>query len=1151
QWLYDFEVASGYSYIYEILVKNIHKGTMHNVSVFLDPARSISYYFANVEQIDGCDTILPKSECAFKFNITVTDNLNAEVDDVLPARLYWIFNWTNNDGTYKKCGFSCTTPTIPSMTSFSTRFYVYSLPNFTVSPTSIIIDSDLSVPHYIDIYINNTGNDKIDRINVSQPFPEHPEYVQMSSYFESNNNSVWDGEGWDLLSVGEYNILRLNITMTNYTKATYNRSINFTSKTVAIQDPTASINLLIDVNPELTHATTLYKELSHNKDNIFNFTISSTGNIRVNDVNMTYEPKLLPGSIRLLPKSWVNFDGDLGTLYEEDIYKVLFNISIPQFTLPGNYSGQFTIESSNTPTTIVNFTVFVKPEGLWEFVTPTYQYLGDFPLDYDGNVGNVTIFNPGNLDMDFFIQRFDANTNCTGTSTGCVEDPSDDRNAFNYHLPINSTLDLPVYVVPVLTGDMKMIQVLVAVTTPNSAPFSNSSYVAYLTVDYPPTINQQKTVVGGFNYNKIALGKPVTLIAQIRDDLGVDYENSYFNVTMPNGTIHHLTALENETLDTRLGAGATLVNLEYEYTQASLEGNYSFLVYTKDDSGHVTQQSMEFYVIGETDVDIFAGNVSTADVTFVNSTLIEVPITVTNVGLVFAYGVNITIQQLPPGWVAIDSSVYYELLNVGQTKFNMTIQVPEGTLAGDYNITYKLIWDAPNQGNDSATGDVTVDPNHYYTITGLSSNYDINHDAHNLVSFDVIALGNEPGDIRIKCNGEPQDIIAKVSTNNNLSTFSNQVYLTNMPINSTTTIYLDMNVTRGAVPGSTGRQFNLSFTDATNIDDYTKIITPNVRVSKAWNLSKTFISEGGVALLNITYNDLVITSNANVPLNFMAFLSGNITDFDNPAYVDPQHNETGYGMIISNATTFTLPKTVSRPISLFYKVPDLNANFKGDITVVDVNNASSVKIVPINFRSYKFISELYDVFPTSVNETDTITFTTNLTLGGEYITDNMTYLAYVGDNECLNIQNITPIGEFTTLTCNAPAPSDTGASYDFRVITRYYSSEIQNYVNIPATLQDYIYYYDLEPPYYDKMWVNDAQYGNPVKITVYVEDNKDVGNVSVNITFPGSSSYLILDLSQDNSNPSAVGNWSRTFTTGQSGTLDEKGYYYVSFILTD
>ena len=969
QWLYNFEVDSNYSFLYTLTLKNIHKGTMSNIDMYPHPERDISFYFNNINLVEGCESILPNEQCDYVFNISTTDNLNAEIDDITPAKIYWYFNWTNNDLTEKTCGKACTPP-LSSIQAFPTRFYVYSMPNISVSPNTINIDESLSQSHYIDVYVNNTGNDKIDLINISDPFPENDDYVKYTSKFESSNNSIWHGSGWEMLSVEDYNILGINITITNYTKAHYSRIINFTTDTVAEDDPWDTIQLDIDVNPELTLNQDVYKSFHHNKDNLFNYSIVSSGNIKVNNVSMHYQEKLLPNSENILPTEWVNFDGNLGTLYEGNEYNVPMNISIPQFTSPGNYSGQFILETKNTPDKRINLTVFVKPEGSWEFVTPLTNYMGEFPLDFNGNVGNITVYNSGNLFLDFYVQRFDSNTNCTETTTGCTQDSDQEKNANYYSLERNATLDIPTYVVQVLTGDMKKIEVMVSTTTSDSEPLYNSTYVKYLTVDYPPTIQKQTTIVSQTEYSKIAQGKEATLSSRISDDLGVDYEWTYFNITMPDGTKLRFDNLTNETIDTRIGAGATLVDLEYNFTQTNQVGNYTFTTITKDNSGHIVEDDFNFTVINETDLDVITENLTVTNVTYINNSVVNLPISVYNIGLVFAYDLNISFSNLPDGWQMLNTSIKKDVVKDGLNEFSTYLDVPEKTTPGLYNFTTNITWQTPNQGKDSYTTFINVTPNHHYQIYKLNNSYDISHDNHNLKPILIHALGNEPISLDISSIGEPEDLTISFTNTTNTSdeNLKETYYIEDLAQNATQKIYLDMEADRGAPPGTINREFNITFENAKSIPDKSLEITPNILESHAWNLSQDAISEGGVALLNITYEDLVITSNANVELDMYAFLQGNITDFSNPEYVDPLHNITGDGMKLTD-DMFTLNISESMPVSIFYKVPDLNADFKGNITIVETSNASNKEVVTINFRSYKFISRLYNVFPTSVNFT--------------------------------------------------------------------------------------------------------------------------------------------------------------------------------------
>ncbi|MCK5063523.1 MAG: hypothetical protein KAR23_06350, partial [Candidatus Aenigmarchaeota archaeon] len=415
-----------------------------------------------------------------KINITVQNFSQAYYDTTI--------NFTNNQGNLEIINLTISVE-----------------PDMSASTDSITADFNLTSVPTLQLSVNSTGNCPLTNISVSLINNTIPaEWVSFSSA------GSWQGNYWDRINEFTDRVLNITINVTNTTQAVYTGIIYLqTNETKDNAVLNASVNITINVSPQL-EVDDLFKQGSHNNITSYNLQLNSTGTIKLVNLSIDYIAETLPAG-------WFSMTPDFVSEIEENNYENIgINITVPEFTDPGNYTGKINISSYNVADKIVNITIEVLPDGSWYF-TPATNQTQEFGLGHTGRVANLTIYNIGNIPLNFSIQYSNAgDEDCLTFGTGgtCIDyiqlnaPASWESTATDYiYIAKNSTSVLDIWQDNDDTDQHFNVGIEIEFTNSSAIPATNTTYMFFDIIDQPPSFHTFEIRVNGTIKDYVEINK--------------------------------------------------------------------------------------------------------------------------------------------------------------------------------------------------------------------------------------------------------------------------------------------------------------------------------------------------------------------------------------------------------------------------------------------------------------------------------------------------------------------------------------------------------------------------------------------------------------------------------------------------------------------
>jgi len=995
-------------------------------------------------------------------------------------------------------------------------------PNITASTDTITADYNLSSAPILNFYVNATGNCPITNVSVSLVNNTMP-----AGWITFNSTGTWQNDNWARINEDTAGLLNITINVTDVTEAIYTGIIYIqTNESISTE-----VNLTINVSPLLTTPQAIYIQGPHNNITTYNLQLNSTGSIRLVNLSVSYIDETLPAS-------WVEMTPTfISEIIENMQENIEINITVPEFTDPGNYTGKINISSFNVPDRIINFTIEVLPDGSWYF-TPSNNQTNEFGLGHIGQVANLTVHNIGNIPLNFSIQYGNAgDEDCLTFGTGgtCIDythlnAPAswEQPGATDYiFIAKNSTSVLDIWQDNDDSNQHFNVGIEIEFTNSSATPATNTTYMFFDIVDLPPSFHTFETQVNSTVKDYVEINKQIDFNVIVLDDVddfgvegtkGVNDTETYFNITYPNTTTITINAAFVEDLSYSGDKDRFKANFTTD-----THGNYTLLVYAVDISPtpHPVNSTIYFYVYGNTTVEVSAQEASTTQVSETEGDNVSVSVTINNTGFSTAYNISITSDA--GGWWSENKSIG----NLTESDYNstsITVQIPANTPPGIYPVTINMTYQHANgsTGTNTTATDITVNANETYSVEGLADSMtfsNIEHGKTNQITFNITGKGNaQTNNILISTSGTPQGITLMLSKDN---TSFNPTVTTSVANGTTQIIYLNIIVDLGESPGIVNHEFDINIIHS-QLNFYYAGLKANILPDNSWNITHTDnITINGVAGQNAVNEDILIFNKGNSPINFIFALAGNATSYmnllDAAEAVQPQENYT---------------------IQLNYTAPDQNNYFFANLTVDDSINP--VTNISVHFNSLVFELNMLNLStPSEILAGNTINITTELKYGSDYITENTTYTIYINQTECPITYNITQ-NNMTNISCTAPAMVD-GKTYGLKLQADYDSTEC-GLVQITNTSSNAAYYKDITPPQVASNNITDAFeiYTNGT-INLTITDNVATDTAIAQIIYPNSTLFINITLA----------NISQTNYSAAIPEPDQIGTYSVTYIIND
>ncbi|OVE75029.1 hypothetical protein BVX95_00525, partial [archaeon D22] len=963
-------------------------------------------------------------------------------------------------------------------------------PSFYLENNSINLTTDISSTHYYHNNLTIDGNTPLTNITftlINNNFS--------SSWLEYNSLDLVSDK-WDRINESTTTYFNISVNVDNFTRGYYFGEAVLTTD----QDKNQTINISITIDPKLSVTNDLSTSMLHNTSKTLSYNISSVGNAKVQDISISYITETLPAS-------WISLNTSfISELIESETDPLNLTISVPPHQSPDIYTGYLNITSLNEVDKRINITVVVNESNTWNYIS-TFVPI-NFSISELGLVGNITIFNTGNIPLNFTIKMTDGGgfTDCETVGEGgtCVDYTPETKfgnNVFDSNEGFRSMkLDLAKNESKVFSINHDVndgspyndVRILINMSANGTF---DTALMSFTVLDQPPEFSSLN-ITDPF---EIYMNQIISV--DIYDDVNVTEESVYLNLTMPNGT--NVTLTPNSSSDFGLPQG-DLDTYYWNISNIDQEGVYTFVISATDyDNQLPTNNKTSYYSgnftsVGQTTLSTnYTLYKDVNGVSKTNSVTVSIPVNITNVGLVNAYNVNLSGVGFP-----VDDVIIPTLS--GDGLYNLNITVPASTTAGIYSLMPTLEFMNPNLSIVSinlTNITINVTPTHNFTLD-IPSSQVIGHNQNNTLSLVVNTSGNLDESFNLS-------VVSDSLLNITLSESSFTILQ-----DSSNTVLMDVSVANGASPAT--RNFTVNVTNGYSASSFTiNITTP---INDSYLITPNNLSIVGISAVPNVNTDVRIVSLANVNLTFNISLDGNLTGFT---------NLTNSNIVLEPVQNVTV---------------GLNYTSGYDNNIYFANLSINDTVIPVHFKNNYFNLDIHSVSgPASLLYGDTIVVNSSIDFDGSSITENLTNIVFVGGQECAFNSEIL-VGNNTLYNCTVPVLAD-GRTYDVIVKTNYtdgvtlFSGIIElDEINLNDSK---VYYKDITNPIVNSLVSSDSNLSSNVVIIANITDNTVIDTAYV----------LIRDENNVTINTSTLTNISEIYQT--SFNIATPGYYNIKLIVND
>ncbi|MFH0712010.1 MAG: CARDB domain-containing protein [archaeon] len=887
---------------------------------------------------------------------------------------------------------------------------------------------------------------------------------------------------------------RANWTNNDGTIAEGSDYINYNDMAVEI-----TLNATMTINESAKSLT-----VQHDRSGIFYFNVDSTGTDIVTNINSSLiEGNLSVGHLNL-SSDWVVFSPNpIATLNGGTGQSVKVNVSVPAQTSSGNYSGRINVNSSNGGSGSINLTVEVPVNSSWHY-SPMVNLTNNntFALNTAGEIGNITIYNTGNINLSFDVDY--ANSRTTD-----YRDP----NIFTENNNVSGLVRNPTQLNVTKGGSavISMYQEGSAAPWPDigvdvvwndsdATPTSGSYQDAWWIVEQAPNVTGVWFLLDGVNSSISEANKNLTIMISTTDDVAINESATTVNVT--NGvTTTYLNA-------THLSGSGTADNFSVNFTPTGA-GVHNVVVSIYDNGGknHVASgYSFMNYLVTTGALSLNDSAVTLSKIDRTHGENVSINFTLNNTGMVYMY--SPTIGFTLPGNVSATNASLGNLSAGVAGSAVVSFNVSAMSAPGNYVVPVTARWRNPDNSYSTDTDSLTISvlSNSSFSYSPSSLSLTIPSGATNSSLMTVNNTGNAPlTSVNFTC--QSGTVCSAFTVGYNASAFS-------VPINSSS----DVNVSVTAAPSYAGGNYNgvinISAVGVSN----TFYIYVTVPETWTWDVTPTAINGTKVAGTSDTLQAVVINNTGNMNINFGL-------------------NSTNATIIQPNVSSILVSAGTTGTFMINYTAPEVEGSYYVNITIGNSSANPTTDVVQINLTATDVVANITsptNVSPiTNVTAGDNLTMAANATYGGIVINESLTWSATINGTDCVNASYFFDSNNtYWNISCLAPSLTD-GVTYDL-TLTLVHPS----YGSVSKISNDSIVYRDLTAPKF-VVTRNHVELGGNINLSVNVSDAVGVDSVWGVLTYPNETT-LNLTLSS-----------SGGLYVNDSFVLDLAGEYAINYSAND
>jgi hypothetical protein len=771
------------------------------------------------------------------------------------------------------------------------------------------------------------------------------------------------------------------------------------------------LNALMDISNYSVNRT-----IQHDSSDLFSFDVQSVGTDSITNVAIDFvEGNITEGS-ESLPSSWVGIEpGYIAGLMGGQTSEVDVNISIPAQTNPGNYSGRINVTSS-AGSKEMDLIVEVPINGSYYIIPGTnLSYNMSQSLNTAGEIGNFTVYNIGNIDLNFSIGYSPSRSvlytyygndlfqvNDVVTNPGMVANPS----SVFVSKGGNSTISLWH---KALDSPVTDVGVDLVFSNLSANPNSIAIQEAFSIEEQPPVVTNVWFLLDGVSGNIAERGKNLTIKVRATDDYRLNVSGAIVNVSI--GAFNYLlnlTDLCSVFGQCDQGINPKIANFSVNFTP-EYSGQHFAVATVYDQSGFSGVSSIHnFTAYGTTTMSV-TPNVSVLNVTSVSATNSFsgfINFSINNSGFVSGY--SPTLNFTKSAYINI-SNQSLSAIAPGVSGINSQLNVSRLTPPGNYTVDVSLRWRNPDNSFSSSSGSfiVRVYSNKSFRIMEESLSFIV---GSGLTDSRALTINNTGNDVLSLMNAVcySGDICSNFDFSSNESSFSVLAGQLKM-----------INITLGAGQNVDGGSYEGVFRVSDGNVSRDIGVFANVPQSYTWEASPlSFDAVKGVSHSG-EIGEVVITNNGNMDI-----------DFDIVS--------TNFSILQPNVSSLLVPKFSSNVFMIEYTAPSYEGNFAENITISNAFAEPSSRSIAVNLTTTEI--ELEFIQPTTavplmnVLAGEPIAIRVNATYGDEILVDKSSWQIYVGDTNCSSVNySYNDEGTFWDIVGIAPNMTD-GSYYALKVV---------------------------------------------------------------------------------------------------------------------
>ncbi|MBU1196974.1 DUF87 domain-containing protein [Candidatus Micrarchaeota archaeon] len=731
------------------------------------------------------------------------------------------------------------------------------------------------------------------------------------------------------------------------------------------------------------------------------------------------------------------------------------NVSVPSGQTPGLYWTYIQVNSSNDGTNLSLINLDIPSNGSWISSPLTFGNISVSP-NTSGTIGNITIQNIGNIDVDLVFYK-----------QGDLQDLTIVPPAIDLGKQVSANITVT-YVIPAgRTPGLYSGQISIQST--NGTPTERTIPITLNVSDIPPIITNVTATPPSF---EVTDGN-TTITANITDNFVV------------SGAWIYVVAQDLSTTNTTMTGVGSIYNASYI---SSIAGIHQMQVCANDSAGLVTCSNVSNLTIADTTNFSIGTNVTfiqIANVTQSGSGSAPLNISLINTGYARAYNVSANLSSTTSNLSASPFWLHYATILANGTGYNNTVAViSNGTAPGNYTLNLTANWTNRNASiaQNYSLLIVEVLSNPVLNISEESISMTISSSDQDTTNMTLASVGNANiSTINFTCaSGTVCSDFSYAFSPNSISS---------LPAGTNTRVNITISV---PFAYATGVYTGIIFANSTSNTSDQINISITVPSNVSWTQSPSSFNSRVIAGTSNILGELTLTNIGNNVV-LLDLLSSNLSTY-----------------VSFNVSNILLSPGQTGVVQVNYSAPNVTAYsiyigtvYTQNSTAIPPTRSSAVNLTVHPY--YVNITQPSQLNPlTNVDFGENVSVRVNVSYANVVLTQNVSFnLSLVsGTTYPITLSSSSYVSSIGLWELNFTAPNlPTGVSYDINVTANDSSRSL---ARSDAEMDALVYTDEIKPTIaFILETLVIANFTAPIQVNA--TDTGGIANVTGNLTYPNAT----------------------------------------------